>query len=263
MQPDLTNIQAQLKQALVSRAAADTHAGIADEIVDGTLSAQRRIAIYRHNIFTNLSNTLSELYPVVKRIVGEVFFTEAAHTFIAATPSRSGDLHQFGCEFGDFLAGYAHACELPYLPDVARLEWRWHLAFHAADAAPFALSQLATISPESMRDLCFILHPSVSLVSSPYPLLQIWQFNQPDVSKDMEIDWQISQAYFVIYRPVFDVTIRQLTVAQFTFLAELNAKASLEKAWEAAAQCDAAFDLQGFIADCVQSQVIINFEIPI
>ncbi len=263
MQIDLATLQTGLKQALVSRAALDTHNAIADEIVEGTLSAQRRIAIYRHNVFTNLVNTLSDLYPVVKRIVGDVFFTEAAHSFITQIPSRAGDLNQFGDEFGRFLRGYTHAVELPYLADVATLEWQWHTAFHAADATPLDLARLATIPPDQMDQLIFKLHPAVTFFSSPYPLLKIWQVNQPDYADDWQIDWNVPAGHFVVYRREFDVLIQQLNAGEYTFLMSVAANLPLEQAWQAAVAQDPEFNLQGFIGDCVHSHIINNFEPPI
>ena len=51
------------------------------------------------------------------------FFGEAARQYIVGHPSLSGDLNDYGGEFAQFLAAYPHAADLPYLPDVARLEW--------------------------------------------------------------------------------------------------------------------------------------------
>lgn len=263
MQIDLAALQTGLKQALVSRAELDTHNAIADEIVDGTLSAQRRIAIYRHNVFSNLCNTLSDLYPVVKRIVGDVFFTEAAHSFITQIPSRAGDLNQFGREFGPFLRHYPHASDLPYLAEVATLEWQWHTAFHAADATPLDLTRLASIPVEQMGAIVFTLHPAVTLLSSPYPLLQIWQVNQPEYADDWQIDWDAPAAHLVVYRRELEVRIQQLTGGEHIFLQSVAAGLPLEQAWQAAIAQSPEFNLQGFIGDCVQSHIINNFEPPI
>ncbi len=260
MRPDLFTIQTQLKRALLSRTSTAAHTGIASEIVEGTLSAQRRIAIYRHNVFTNLCNALSDLYPVVKRIVGEVFFTEAAHSFITQIPSRAGDLNQFGREFGPFLRHYPHASDLPYLAEVATLEWQWHTVFHAADAAPLDLARLASIPADQMGAIVFALHPAVTLLSSPYPLLQIWQVNQPEYADDWQIDWDAPAVHLVVYRREFEVRIQQLTGGEHIFLQSAAAGLPLEQAWQAAIAQSPEFNLHGFIGDCVQSHIINNVE---
>ena len=67
--------------------------GAAAQIADGKLASARRIEIYRHNVFSNLRGVLSDVFPVVERIVGDAFFRHAADQFIRETPSRSGDLN--------------------------------------------------------------------------------------------------------------------------------------------------------------------------
>ncbi len=83
-------------------------------------------------------------------------------TYASTYPSRSGDLNDFGGEFGDFLAGWPPAAQLPYLPDVARLEWAVERVFHAAEVPPLDLSRLAGVPQEELPGLRFALHPGQS-----------------------------------------------------------------------------------------------------
>jgi hypothetical protein len=237
-------------------AAASTHAAIHA----GRLSPQRRIEIYRHNVLANLRGTLAEIYPVVQTIVGEAFFAHAADQFIRVTPSRSGDLNQFGREWAEFLSTYPHAKDLPYLGDVARLEWAWHMSFHAAEHAPFDLARLADIQAEQYGALRFQLHSSVHLMSSQFPLFRIWEVNQAGYAGSMEIDWpQALGDYLLVHRDGVEVTVRTLAEGAYRFLAALSAGADLERAAEQAIAADAGFELQGFLIEFVQSGVIVNF----
>lgn len=101
------------------------------------------LAVYRNNYRVGLIDTLAFIYPVCRQLVGEDFFSGLARAFIGGHPSHSGNLHLYGAGFGDFIAGFEHARELPYLADVARLEWRVHRAYYAADAAPVDSAALA------------------------------------------------------------------------------------------------------------------------
>ena len=61
-------------------------------------------------------------------------FLRASRTRIALrTTSASGGLNELGGHLADFLPAFAPARELPYLADVARLEWLVHKAHYAAD----------------------------------------------------------------------------------------------------------------------------------
>ena len=138
------------------------------------------VAIYRRNLFANLGNALAATYPVVRRLVGEAFFGEAARRFVLANPSRSGDLGEYGMELAEFLAAYPHAASLPYLPDVARLEWACHQSYGAADAPALDLARLGAVGTDDQPRIRFTLHPSVRLLRSGHPVVAIWEANQPD-----------------------------------------------------------------------------------
>lgn len=237
------------------------HENAAAQLIQaGALPPARRLEIYRHNVMTNLRGALRDIHPVVERIVGEAFFRHAADRFIAETPSRSGDLNRFGVEWADFLAAYPHAAELPYLADVARLEWAWHECFHAADAEALDLSRLASVPPDEHAGLRFRLHPAVRLLTSPYPLLRIWQVNQTEYKGDLTIDWEAGGDSLLIRREGSEIAIDALPSGAFRFLSALSCGAAMEAAAEAALAADAEFDLQGFLLESVQSAVIVDFE---
>ena len=136
------------------------------------------LEIYRRNMLANLGNSLEATFPVVLRLVGDVFFREAARQFVRGHPSHSGDLNEYGRDFADFLAAYSHARSLPYLADVARLEWACHESDQSADGSPFDLASLASVPPEAYERIRFTLHPAVRLVRSSHPIEAIWSANQ-------------------------------------------------------------------------------------
>ena len=109
---------------------------------------ERRFAVYRNNVAHSLSRALASRYPVIERLVGEDFFRPLAAAFIAAHPPASPMLFQWGGEFPGFLAGFPPLRDLPYLADVAELEWLRGQAYHAADAQP-ADATAATSSSRS------------------------------------------------------------------------------------------------------------------
>ena len=114
---------------------------------------ERGLAVYRNNYRGNLHDTLAAAYPVVLQLVGADFFRYMACQFIEATPSRSGNLTGYGASLGDFIADFSPAKELPYLADVARLEWCYHCAFFADDATPLDVARLSNVSPENYENL--------------------------------------------------------------------------------------------------------------
>lgn len=248
----------------------DAQFEVVSAIVDTpALDSAARMQIYRHNVYANLTSALGALYPVVKRIVGDDFFQEMARCYVQETPSLSGDLNQYGVTFPEYIAGYPYAVELPYLPDVASLEWYWHVAFHAEnciaiDAAAFQI--IAAENAEKWSELKFDLAASVKLLTSPYPLLQIWLAHQDNDDNRWEIDWSATTSYFLISRVHTDVVIRELSYAESVFLNALRAKTSLQHSLDAAAMAAAhmgqSFDLQQTLYELLEASVFSQIQIP-
>ncbi len=142
------------------------------------LAPDARLAIYRHHVFTTLTAALQAVYPVVCRLVHERFFAFAAHEFVRHHPPAGPCLFEYGRQFPAFLAGFPPCRALGYLPDVARLEWALNAALHAADAVPLDLARLRQLDADQSERVIFEFQPSVALVTSPYPVDQIWRANR-------------------------------------------------------------------------------------
>jgi hypothetical protein len=147
-------------------------------LVDAT-APEDGIDFYRASVAATLRESLAATCPVVERLVGAAFFGEAASAYAREHPSASGDLHRFGEAFAEFLERYAPARSLPYLPDVARLEWAIHESAHAADPRDFDFEALSRVAQSERPALRARLAPPVRLVRSPWPVLAIWEANQP------------------------------------------------------------------------------------
>jgi hypothetical protein len=136
----------------------------------------RRFAVYRNNVSVGLNRALAACFPAVERLVGAEFMAAAGRVFAAAHPPRTAVLQDWGAEYPAWLAGFAPVAHLPWLADVARLEWLRGRAVHAADAAPADPAALAAVDPAALR---LRLHPSVAGFASAHPAVAIWAAQQP------------------------------------------------------------------------------------
>lgn len=149
--------------------------------------ASGRFNVYRNNYLITLRNALRSTFPVVERLVGEEFFGALAHAFAERHPPRSPIMARYGDVFPGFLETFAALAEFPYLADVARIEYARVQAYHAADAANFAIDSEAAATAALEHPVR--LHPSVSIIASAYPAHSIWQ---AQVDKDDQVPpaWQ-------------------------------------------------------------------------
>ncbi len=167
-----------------------------------------RFEVYRASFEANLGNALRDTYPVVNRLVGEDYFGQVARAYLRAHPSRSGDIHAFGAKFESFLAAQDAAEDLPYLPDVARLEWFAHQSFHAADVEPLTHAALAELPSESYGGLCLL--PSVRLMHSEFPVHRIWQVNQESWAGDAAVRLEEGGVRLAVTREGLDIALLPL-----------------------------------------------------
>ena len=179
-----------------------------------------RLNIYRQTIFHSLGNALSTSYPVISKLVGAEFFRLLTKQYIQHYPSVSGDLNRYGDVFFQLLQSLPETAELPYLADVAKLEWSVQLAENSRDHTPFPIEKLIAVAPEHYPDLQFFLHPSVNLLSSLYPIADIWQANQRD--GDGVVELYTGEYYYLIYRVDYQVTVTSVNADQWAFLTAIQ-----------------------------------------
>jgi hypothetical protein len=224
--------------------AAALSAPAATEADDADLEV--RVAIYRANGRSNYRNALAASYPVVRRLTGALFFDAAVDAFVVAHPPVSGDLNVYGEHFAVFLERYAPAADLPYLPDVARLEWAIDEANRAADAprVPDAvLAALSSVAPERLPNVRLALDPSCRLLRSRYPILRIWRANQPDRAGDERIVLDEGGVALVVRRDADGIAVATVADGEHAWLAALARRETLGAAIEAAVAKDPSFDL--------------------
>ncbi|MCB9947713.1 MAG: putative DNA-binding domain-containing protein [Rhodospirillaceae bacterium] len=211
--------------------------------------AARRMRIYRNNVQGSLAGVLASAFPVVERLVGKAFFRAAARAFVERHPPTVPQLSVYGADLPGFLAGFPPARTLPYLADVARLEWARIEAYFAGDAAPLDPAGLSSIDPADAAGLTFRLHPAVRLVASPFPVQRIWQANQPDHGTVSKVDLQAGVERVLVFRPAMTVLAHVLSAGDFALVQGIAAGATLGSAAAAAIEAEPGFSLQQALAD--------------
>ncbi len=192
------------------------------------LSGGTRLNIYRSSVLGIQTDALAAVYPVIQRLVGEPFFRTIGRDYLRKHPSPSGDLHELGAQMPGFLATLSAVSELPYLTDVARLEWAWHRVFHAANDTDMDLQALANIPTEEQAGINFALRNGAHLLESDYPIHRIWEVNQEGYTADETIDLAEGCVHLIIWRNGFELRIDPLEKAESQFLHAIKEGLPLE-----------------------------------
>lgn len=235
----LPELQARMRAALL----ADDERGLAAEVLPDRLGVPARLAVYRHHVLTSLTAALETTFPVVCRLVDRRFFGWLADRFVREHPPATPCLFEYGAGFPDFVGAFPACAGLPWLADVARLEWALNAALHAPDGTPREPEWLAEIAPAALPDLVLRLDPSLTLLASPWPIDAIWRANQPDAEPAHAVDLEAGAVRLQVGREGDDVGFRPLAAGTFAFRGALARGHTLAAAVEAALEADASLDV--------------------
>lgn len=187
-----------------------------------SLSAEESLSIYQNSSRAALLNVLRETYAVCVKITGDEFFDAMAMLYINETPSKSPNIDHYGESFPEFIASFPYAKQLPYLSDVARLEWAWHKALHAENVEKFNSTSLAQLPEKDHPNVIFQLPPSATMVASSYPIHDIWHFNQEDYEGEPTISLDKGGVKLLVWRQNMDMRIDVLEKDEWDFLSAIK-----------------------------------------
>jgi Putative DNA-binding domain len=204
----------------------------------------------------SLMRALAERYPVVCRLAGEQSFFGAARGFVFTQPPRSANLLQYGETFPRFLRSLGNSASIDYLADIAELESARHKARYALHAAPIDIAPLSSQSAERLQASRILLHPSVSLVASRFPIVTVWEANRSDGEPPMIERWNAEAA--LVARPFLSVDIRRLPPGGHAFLRALLNGSTIADAAAAGDADDPDFDVAANLAVLAESNAIID-----
>ena len=220
----------------------------------------RRFDVHRNNRASSLIDALRASFPAVCRLVGDDFFRAAARAYVAAEPPRSPVLLHYGGAFGAFLDAFPPAAAVPYLGDVARLEWARQEALHARDAAPAGVERLAELAPEEAPRARLALHPSLGLLRSPWPVVSLWSASAGE-GTDAEVDLRRAEDALVL-RPRLRVLVRALPPGGFEFIRRLWGGATIARAAEGAEGAPEAFPLASRLRGLFDVGAVVSVSVP-
>ncbi|MEM9206222.1 MAG: DNA-binding domain-containing protein [Pseudomonadota bacterium] len=232
----------------------------ADIAADRSGKAEKRFNIYRNNVAVAEVDTLQATFGVVSQLVGEEFFRATARLYATENPPTSPLLFRYGASFPDFLENFPPAQKVPYLGDVARIEWARLQAYHAADATPIGIEALSGFAEDVVGDCRLRLHPSVNILQSEHAAFSIWAATSGLISSD-GIDPKHAEETMIV-RPALAVDTICLPPGGYAFIASLHTHQSLADAAETAAKVEPGFDLANHLGGLFSAGAVVEILAP-
>jgi hypothetical protein len=218
----------------------------------------RRFDVHRNNVRSSLVSVLAATFPVSQAVVGEDFFRAMAAIWVIRSPPLSPVLSEYGSGFPEFIAGFAPAAALPFLGELARLEWLRNVSYHAADSPTLDGDAYRPwlARPAQLDALRVQLHPACHWLRCGYPVLSIWSAHhghgalaaiEPGRGEDV-----------LVFRPGEEVRLLELPAGGVDFLDALQRGCPLAEAAAVAGKCP-GFDLTANLRGLVEHRLASAF----
>jgi Putative DNA-binding domain len=218
------------------------------------------VMAYRRNAHASAVRALALVYPVLHAVVGAEGFHALAAALWRDDPPTHGDLGAWGDTLPDWLVRHAPWPELPYVADLAQLEWAVHQASRAADdPAPSLPEGLALLADTDPTEIEAQWREGVCVVCSAWPVVTMWHAHQPDplapeperlaAAREALAHRQAESA--LVWRPGWQVAVRPWSRDEARFAAGLMAGMSLS---EALACAPADFDFEAWLIAALQAR---------
>jgi len=121
-------------------------------------AALRGLRVHANTISHARLVALEETFPHARAHLGEAEFNRLSRAFVDSRGAEALALAEIGRDFAGWL-------DDPLAADVARVEWAWLESYHAADAEPLRLADLAGQDEAALLGLPVCLHPAARIVT--------------------------------------------------------------------------------------------------
>lgn len=162
---------------------------ITQSIHAGRFPAEQLIQIYRNNFIISLSEVLEATYPCTLAVVGEECFAQLARQHVLAQPLEEGNVSHYGDGLANTIEHLPSLMEaVPYLADLARLEWIVDQVSQQAPCMPdFPFHQLSQITEDNIGQLQLNVAEPTRCIDSAYPIASLWQMISNEQIEELDL----------------------------------------------------------------------------
>ena len=220
----------------------------------------KRVKVYAGGYPARIREALSDVYAAVQKVLGESAFSQLATDYACHYPSHHYNLNHSGQRLAEFLETWPPGKELPFLSDLAHLESQVSRAFHAFEKSSFDPAKLQALAPEDWERARLVFQPSFGMISSGWPVLDIWRARKLP-PEEIKIDLQGKPQWILIFRQGVEVYTHEIDREQYNFLQGLKNGKSLGDVCGEFAEAGGELPLQQWFASWVQSGFIASCEV--
>ena len=182
---------------------------------------QARLRVYSNNCHQSWRRSIRQTFPALTAIVGEAYLLSLARRHRQETTAYPHDLNDYAGDFQQWLQSQSRllaSSELPYLADLAKLEWL-HLQSHLASNTP---STPWPGEQEGLDGIYLQRSPHTFCLRTAWPVDSLYQHWQQQTLPDA-IRHHGAELLLAVFRCDYRTTMQQLSQTEFDWLSMLAA----------------------------------------
>lgn len=223
--------------------------------LEPTPTLDKQVELYRRQALDNLAAQMCRVFPICHRLLPPREFRSACDQYFLSSVPQAMDPMQYAKGFIAFLEGFTTEKDLPYLADVAMMDYGCYQARQAMDAVPVNSKMFTDASPEQLSNRRIQLHPACFWMSSSYAIYDIWQrFNTARPTQTVN---SLKSQEVLIIRPQLRVEVHKVDIGFVKTLDALDAGETLNQALLQGNLADPQFNAMAALQFLIQNKLII------
>jgi hypothetical protein len=187
--------------------------------VEEHCTSSDRLSIYAEAYFSRIVESLEADFPRLRAVLGEFPFQKLAADYLKAFPSRSYNIGEVGKNLPAFTTEYQATENIPFLPELASLEWELIESFYAPNAPAFDPATVAELA-EHWELLLVTLEPAAKVLRSKWPLDLFWAWdNEQNLPCSVEAS---DECAFLLWRQSGSVYLEKISPSEALALEALQ-----------------------------------------
>lgn len=186
-----------------------------------------RLHIYQDAYLSRIVEALQADFKVLHRALGEESFASLVRNFLQTFPSQFTNITEIGRNLSEYLKASDYGVEMPFVVDLAALEWARVECFWAEEKPSLDPVKLSQLTPEALESLTLTLHPSARLQTFNYEVLSVFDnFEKPD--EDFFNPPESILNHVLIYRAADWPRAEKIAASEYKILEKLRRGMKLE-----------------------------------
>ena len=185
-----------------------------------------RFAIHREGYPVRISSSIADAFPAVANILGDGSLAKLTDRFIETGLPAERNLNRIGRGLPVFLKRDPLTRDVPFLPDLAALEWAIFECFHSEAGREFDPATIAGFSLADWARTRIVFRPGTAVVTSAWPIRELWMTRDLDRS-EIDVDVTNRPEQVLVHRVGFDVETQTIDPLEAHALERLQGGAHL------------------------------------